>query len=49
MESRPSLEASTPEEALALARAQYGPDTALDVQEVRTGGVMGFFATQRSA
>jgi hypothetical protein len=47
MESRPSLEASTPEEALALARAQYGPDTALDVQEVRTGGVMGFFATQR--
>lgn len=47
MESRPSLEASTPEEALTLARAHHGPDVALDVQETRSGGVMGFFATQR--
>lgn len=47
MASRPSLEASTAEEALALGRAEHGPDANLHVREVRSGGVGGFFATRR--
>ena len=47
MASRQLLEASTPEEAKALAQARYGPNAAVDVTETRSGGVMGFFASQR--
>lgn len=47
MASRPSHEASTADEALALGRAEHGPDADLHVREIRTGGVGGFFATRR--
>lgn len=47
MASRPSFEASTADEALALGRAEHGPEADLHVREIRTGGVGGFFATRR--
>ncbi|MGY1815441.1 hypothetical protein [Blastococcus sp. SYSU D00820] len=44
----PSVEAATREAAVAAAREQYGPSArVVGVRKVRSGGVMGFFATER--
>ncbi|MGY1680228.1 hypothetical protein [Geodermatophilus sp. SYSU D01176] len=44
----PSVEAATREGAIAAAREQYGSSVRIvGIRRVRTGGVMGFFTTER--
>ncbi len=43
-----SVEAATRDDAIAAAREQFGPATrVVGVRRVRSGGVLGFFATER--
>jgi hypothetical protein len=43
-----SVEAATRDDAIAAAREQYGPTArVVGVRRVRSGGVLGFFATER--
>ena len=43
-----SVEAATREDAIAAAREQFGPDARIvGVRRVRSGGVLGFFTTER--
>jgi hypothetical protein len=43
-----SVEAATRDDAIAAAREQYGPSArVIGVRRVRSGGVLGFFATER--
>lgn len=41
------LEAATHDEALTKARAKYGDDAQVGVRLARSGGVLGFFATEK--
>ena len=44
----PSVEAPTPEAAVAAARERYGNAVRIvGVRRIRSGGVLGFFATER--
>ncbi|TFV54385.1 hypothetical protein E4P41_19090, partial [Geodermatophilus sp. DF01-2] len=44
----PSVEAATREGAIAAAREKYGSSVRIvGIRRVRTGGVMGFFTTER--
>ena len=43
-----SVEAATRDDAIAAAREQFGPSArVVGVRRVRSGGVLGFFATER--
>ena len=43
-----SVEAATRDDAIAAAREQFGPSVrVVGVRRVRSGGVLGFFATER--
>ena len=43
-----SVEAATRDDAIAAAREQFGPSArVVGVRSVRSGGVLGFFATER--
>ncbi|MBJ7451741.1 MAG: hypothetical protein JHC71_06600, partial [Blastococcus sp.] len=43
-----SVEAATRDDAIAAAREQFGPAArVVGVRRVRSGGVLGFFATER--
>src|SRR3954468_9250436 len=43
-----SVEAATRDDAIAAAREQFGPSArVVGVRPVRSGGVLGFFATER--
>jgi len=43
-----SVEAATRDDAIAAAREQFGPTArVVGVRRVRSGGVLGFFATER--
>ena len=43
-----SVEAATRDDAIAAAREQFGPPArVVGVRRVRSGGVLGFFATER--
>jgi len=43
-----SVEAATREDAIAAAREQFGPSArVIGVRRVRSGGVLGFFTTER--
>ncbi|HEY4631433.1 MAG TPA: hypothetical protein VIG96_09040, partial [Blastococcus sp.] len=43
-----SVEAASRDDAIAAAREQFGPHTRIvGVRRVRSGGVLGFFATER--
>ena len=44
----PSVEAASREGAIAAAREQYGSSVRIvGIRRIRTGGVMGFFTTER--
>ena len=43
-----SVEAASRDDAIAAAREQFGPQArVVGVRRVRSGGVLGFFATER--